>query len=281
LLRLQRMSEGGAKVVQVDYGRLRDPQLLQPFFRLSSNSSLPDLIEKNGPEPQKLSNFMGMLAFLHLCQGAADKELCVYLDSDIFLHRHPTGEGIVDLAAKVFDEHRFASLMPPTGCLHEKANHGICRTEPAKRASSRYIIVNRTRFVAALPLVGKPEWFGPPHPAFEKVWSMVGKDAHLLGQMMCGGDVFAVHPPSRFQFRHPTALSLKHLLVSLAGVADEEHHNVSINDDPVHRGLRLLINRLESGRFEADKDSIWNDGMKTCEDMLGSSTRVASGLAWF
>eukprot|EP00927_Polykrikos_kofoidii_P060918 TRINITY_DN55818_c0_g1_i1.p1 TRINITY_DN55818_c0_g1~~TRINITY_DN55818_c0_g1_i1.p1 ORF type:complete len:393 (+),score=42.87 TRINITY_DN55818_c0_g1_i1:98-1276(+) len=298
---LRRVVEAGlARVVNVNYTAIKG-QLLDSLFAMHPRKfgrfTLSRLLDAGWPV-RNLAYIAGVATFLHQCKIASDSiDLCIYLDSDIFLYR--SGPGLVELAAPVFERNpTFVVLQPPTLCeSHVRLRHanGFCAWHPHRWSSSRHMIFNRSRLVRVLPLaipvksiVDTPS-FGPWNArGFEALLSSSLGTRYGIGRLNCGGDAFAIHPDNE----HPPR---------------EERRQ---NRNHTARELALqIIERIEAGRFELPRytraalslsvdqallrgidvfvDSVWTMlgcrervAGNLCHDMAESEVRIRRGFAW-
>lgn len=293
-------SSGAAGVKLVDYARVDDPAFLGRFFKVAGPSrfTVRNLSEARDDASKQdgvkiASNFLGMLHFLQECLASPGPvELCVYLDPDIFLYRSRLG--LIELASAAFRRGpSFVALQPPTVCHWAGLDDGAssspaadsCWTignESVKGAefqshpllSQRYMFVNRSRLMGALPLEITPDKF---YSNFEKVFSRALRPRNMAGWLACRGQAFAIHPCGSFRCR---AMHIKEHVSAMAAVASEttvrgEAYSTRGHsfDVAVRTGTNLLADRVEAGRFDPV-------AVNSCQDMNTSWARIESGLAW-
>mmetsp|Transcript_162661 Transcript_162661/g.300134 ORF Transcript_162661/g.300134 Transcript_162661/m.300134 type:complete len:465 (-) Transcript_162661:51-1445(-) len=111
------------------------------------------------------SNTVGMLSFLERCAGSQFK-YCVWLDSDIFLHRGSQNIGWLDSATTLFDRYsRAAGVMAPAP--YHPSSSLDCRSTVrlGNQISQRYFVLHRERLLQSLPL--EPHSCAPACDGFE------------------------------------------------------------------------------------------------------------------
>jgi len=192
----------------------------------------------------KLSNWGGMLTFMNRCRNA-DVDLCAWFDSDIIVHRNTSS--LIGLAKSVFRDNPTALILnPPNPCEHNMADaEGTCGVQRTHFTSGRYMIINRTRLTAALPL-SLPNGFNGCN-LFETVLSSSKYDQM---KMNCGMEAFTVHPPNRFNSGNATKW-----LQTLAEEAIKRDGNLS--HKPLDQiGAKELFKRVDAERFVWGHDAI-------------------------
>lgn len=281
---LRRLEKNGtARVVSLDYTKYYDPSFRQRFFALDDQEadkhlSLGDVRRQvyNGPpgdDGYLGSKFMGMFSFFDLCQNAHEAELCIYVDSDMFLHR---GEfGLVDLAYATFEQNPgLVALMPPHMCDAGGPDlHGACAVEPEPDwFSDRLMVVHRGRLRKELPFSTTPDDF---NDSFEHLWTMAAGPQQRNGRMTCGEATFALHPSDDLATalevlqRQPDAGEAS----PVAGRLRSTRSAGQLDFDT--QGLGLLIRRVEDGDLQGDTTN------QDCESMgTPSEERIDSGMAW-
>lgn len=276
---------------------LSDPHFIDPILNVANNSRTFDRIGQEGIlDIQHQGNFLTMFHYLLECAHSRE-DLCLYLDPDILLYRNTSD--LLNLAANSFRQNpKMVMMSPPYGCHNQESpmkipkNGGSDNPENAGGClvhqtfvSSRHLLINRTRFVNLLPLKAEPYLLGR---FMEELLTTVGKgiDGDFSGQMMCGWEFFAVHPPSRFQRSSNRNFPFADLLTRLAG---GPNGSKTVTDAPTARkGAQELIRRFESGLFSTKTtgrgynpdNALQNDACSCCADMLPSAERVEKGLAF-
>mmetsp|Transcript_55919 Transcript_55919/g.92585 ORF Transcript_55919/g.92585 Transcript_55919/m.92585 type:complete len:480 (-) Transcript_55919:19-1458(-) len=278
-------SQRAAAVRAVDYSRLNDADFLSQFFTISEvdgesesrvGTSVGALLRgaKELPVAQhSTARFMGLISFLDACinSDAEAAELCVFLDSNVFLSRRGAStNSFVDLAPAVFAAHPgWVALQPPSICHHHEfldERTKRCRAEPANAASSssHHMVVNRTRLVQVLPLPLAPADFAQD---FDRVWGKALAALGGLGQMLCGAETCAIHPDllgatlgkDTSDVANASAGSIA--TVSAEGmpdVADDLLRSQKANSNQKaatavsEEGLRALLECLQTGRLVAN-----------------------------
>eukprot|EP00930_Biecheleria_cincta_P047200 TRINITY_DN32668_c0_g1_i1.p1 TRINITY_DN32668_c0_g1~~TRINITY_DN32668_c0_g1_i1.p1 ORF type:complete len:420 (-),score=43.94 TRINITY_DN32668_c0_g1_i1:183-1442(-) len=311
-------SQQGIEVETVNYERFDDAEFMARYINLldsgwdeASLRQVMDEASKRGIWQHPMhdrdsqtkvyaSNTLAMMHFFEACQHEELADVCIWLDPDIFLYR--ATYSAVDLASDVFGKHaQLVAAQLPSGASAEPLqtdNDMLCRVMPVGLLSSRYFMVNRSRLISSFPLSLELDAFRLG--GFEMVFTSWLNAHHAGGGMMCGGEIYAQHPPSVQSLPHNcdqaaqflslgtsgpicgSNITFDRLLDQLAQSAGRQNLTAgaaltaSIPSATWNKsiGQEELIRRMESGLFVRASDADWVD------DMAPSADRISQGFAW-
>jgi len=311
-------SRQGVQVEKIQYERFDDAEFMARYMNLMDsgwgNASLRQVMDEasmrgiwqqpmHGQDSQTKvysSNTLAMMHFLEACQQEELADVCIWLDPDIFLYR--ATYSAIDLAFGVFGKHpEIVAMQLPSGKSAELLQTGsamLCRVMPVGLLSSRYFMVNRSRLMSSLPFSLGLDAFRLG--GFEMVFTSWLNAHHAGGGMMCGGEIYAQHPPSVQSLPHNCDQAAQFLSLGSGGpicgsnitfdrLLDELAQSAgwqNLTGDAASttgipsaawnksKGQEELIRRMESGLFVRASDADWVD------DMAPSADRISQGFAW-
>lgn len=315
---LRNLQSQGVEVAKIDYERFEDAKFMARYFNLLDSgwdtASLRQVIDeasKRGIWQHPMhdqdsqskvysSNTLAIMHFLEACQNEELADICVWLDPDVFLYRKTYSA--IDLASDAFGSHpELLAVQLPSGKSAEPLqtdNTERCRVMPVGLLSSRYFMVNRSRLMSAFPISLDLDAFRIG--GFEMVFTSWLNAHHAGGGMMCGGEIYAQHPPSVQSLPHNCDQAVQFLPLGSSGpicgsnitfesLLDQLAQSVGrqnltagftlTTDIPQAAGNKStgqeeLIRRMESGLFARASGVDWVD------DMAPSADRISKGFAW-
>lgn len=315
---LRNLENQGIQVAKIDYERFEDAKFMARYFNLLDSgwdtANLREVMDEasrrgiwqhpmhdeNSQTKVYSSNNLAMMHFLEACQNEELADVCIWLDPDVFLYRKTYSA--IDLASDVFGSRpELLAVQLPSGKNAEPLqtdNATRCRVMPVGLLSSRYFMVNRSRLTSAFPLSLNLDSFRLG--GFEMVFTSWLNAHHAGGGMMCGGEIYAQHPPSVQSLPHNCDQAAQFLPLGSSGpicgsnitfdsLLDQLAQSASWQTlttgsaattgiPPAvwnkSKGQEELIRRMESGLFARASDVDWVD------DMAPSADRVSQGFAW-